>query len=298
MLSSSIRSEHGPRSISQPSHSPDKASQDAPKGASRAGGLIHPHGNAKPGEPAFLQRRPSKSREPPRKAGHAHMKPWSTCPAPGKKENPHLGNVFHRTWITDCGLPGRPLASASIEFASDSAKLKSVYGARPYDAAAARRQQDVPRRWSSAQKKEHYDQCEADLNSLKCSDEMFAFGGNAKMWTHLLNHGVTSGGQSEKLDVNPLRKSGLHLKSGLYKGKFENVQHKQAILRTRRKHLGNPFAEDRQLDNRMAFDCRLKDDIINFSAEVDKEMVQGSFELHRPSHTRSCPQMGAEWMHR
>jgi len=127
--------------------------------------------------------------------------------------------------------------------------------------------------------------------------EMFALGANAKFWTHLMNNGVTAGGNEEKLDPTPKRKTGLHLKTCIYKGRFANVQHSQVILCRRRKHDGK-HPEDHQLDTRPSFDCRLKDDIIRQTHEDDKELTCGSFDVSRPVHTRSCPQMGAEWMHR
>lgn len=192
--------------------------------------------------------------------------------------------------MSDCGVPGRPLAPFSREFPVEG----KVPGSR--EAKAMRRAQSEPRRWNSARKKEHYDKAEEELMSLKCHDEMFANSSNAKFWTHLINGGVTPGGQSEKLDPNPKRKSGLHLKSGLYKGRFENVQHKQVILRKSHKH--GKYADDRQVDSRPKFDNRLKDDMIRRNDSNDRELAAAAYEVHCPSQTRSCTQMGAEWMHR
>lgn len=302
VLASSKRSEDRPRFISQPKSGPDEASHDSPK-KPRGQAYIHPSGNAKPGEPPFLQRRPSKSREAPRKAGHFHPRPWTTCPAPGKKENPHLESVFHRTWISDCGVSGRPLAHATKDFADPDKTMKDEDGhPRRFDARAEVRSHSEPRRWTRARKKEHYEKYEQELADATCHDEMFAVGTNAKMWTHLLNHGVTPGGQSEKLDAAPSRKTGLHLKSGIYKGKFANVQHSQVILRARRNRSQGTGSrkdlEERIVDTRPQFDNRLKDDMMRRNDMTDKELASGAYEFMRPSYTRSCAQMGAEWMHR
>jgi len=295
-LASSLRSESRPRSISQPASVPDEASHDSPKNP-RGSPYIHPHGNAKPGEPAFLQRRPSNSHKEPRKAGHIHARPWSSSSAPGRKENPHHENVFHRTWMSDCGLPGRPLARPAKEFASERLKTRKD-GTKTYDSDAIRRAMSEPRRWTRASKKEYYDKSEEELASMKCADEMFAVGTNAKFWTHLLNNGVTAGGMSEKLDMAPKRKTGMHLKSGLYKGRFENVQHKQVILCARRNKGEKRGKEERQVDERPPFDNRLKDDMIRANDVNAREVAAASLELFCPSTTRSCPQMGAEWMYR
>jgi len=204
--------------------------------------------------------------------------------------------------MSDAGQPGRPLCPPDKEFgnANEQKKLKKhpEGPSRPHDHRAFRRAQTEPRRWNRHRKKEHYDKNDEELLSLKCHDEMFATGSNAKFWTHLLNGGVTAGGQSEKLDVSPKRKTGHHLKSGLYKGKYETVAHKQVICRARRKDHTGKLGEDRQVDHRPKFDNRLKDDMMKRNDETDRELAAASSTMFMPSVTRSCPQMGAEWMHR
>lgn len=310
VLASSLRPETRPRSVSTPGGVADEASISSPKPQSERGqsseklqrknAYIHPHGNTKPSEPGYLELRRSKSREAPRKAEHSlHARPWTTCPAPGKKQNPHHESAFHRTWISDCGVSGRPLISATEEFALDQTQFqgKRTGRIRPHDPKAHARQQNEPRRWNLARKKEHYKKYEEELASSKCHDEMFATGSNAKMWTHLNNEGVSAGGQVEKLDVAPKRSTGLHLKAGIYKGKFANVQHSQFILRARRQR-GSKSGEDRQVDTRPRFDNRLKDDMTRRNDDTDHANAAGALDMFCASHTRSCPQMGAEWVHR
>jgi len=166
-----------------------------------------------------------------------------------------------------------------------------------FDAKAEARSHSEPRRWTRARKREHYEKYDKEMAEAQCMDDKFAVGTNAKMWTHLLNGGVTPGGHSEKLDATPSRKSGLHLKAGIYKGKFSNVQHSQVILRARRPGRGKDL-EERVVDTRPQFDNRLKDDMMKRNEQMDRELVAGAFDLMRPSYTRSCSQMGAEWMHR
>jgi hypothetical protein len=279
------------------------------------------------------------------------------------------------------------LTSPAIEFASESLQLSKsgrLYDSK-YDAKAIQRGISEPRRWTTASKKEFYDNYAEDLASRKSHDETFAVGVNKKFWTHLLNGGISAGGHLEKLDTAPKRSTGHHLKSGLYKGKFSNVQHKQMIFRDRRKTGGASYTEDRllkddevhqaiidfskkrpagrqplirtspgvymhgnkklvimlhndrlvvrsgagyvglsetlltslgtgstssmvesptsqdqdrQVDTRDAFDTRVKDDMINTNDATNKYMAAAAYDLQRPVHTRSCPQMGAEWMHR
>jgi len=269
------KSELRPRVLSQPSAHPDEASKLENQGHIP---YVHVHGNAKPQEPPFLERRNSLSKVPPRKAGHIHKQPWTMSIAPGKKENPHRSNVFHRCWVTDGGRQGRPYHEED---------------------------QSAPRRWTKERKTEYYEKYDAELNAKKPVDEHFAVGTNAKMWTHLQDHGVTRGGQ-EKLSPVPPRRTGLHAKHGLYIGRFENVQHAQIILRDPKKARAKlqgrlprgVVLEDYQVDARPRFDNRLKDDMIRYNDEISREVAQISYDLYRPHHTRSCPQMGVDYLHR
>merc|ERR1719409_1071287 len=104
-------------------------------------------------------------------------------------------------------------------------------------------------RWSKSMKEEYYRDRDSKLYSLRPHDEMFGTWSNRRVWTHLLDSGAKPGGTSmelkvgkyagaqhsigsEKLMLVPPRQTGLHLKGGLYKGKFENVEHKQLIVNT------------------------------------------------------------------
>lgn len=237
---------------------------------------IHMNGNTKPQEPLFLQRRRSGSREQPRMATHIHAKSWSGSMACGKKENPNHLNAYHRVWMTDAGRTGRPLFNDNINEEKD-------FGA-------------CTRRWNRARKKEHYDCYEKELNALKPHDEKFAIGANAKFWTHLQNKGANHGGQ-DKLMTVPLRSTGLHLKAGIYIGKYANVEHAQLMLKTGRKNKQNQ-PDEWMVDTRAPFDNRLHDDVVKQIDADDKLNSQISFDLFRPSTTRSCPQMGVDYMHR
>jgi hypothetical protein len=241
--------------------------------------VIHLNGNTKPQEPSFLQRRPSGSRQPPRMSGNIHDKPWSISIAPGKKENPHHTNPYHRVWIHDAGLIGMP-----------------------YDGQAADRGLDKPRRWNERQKKEYYEKYYRELNSRKPHDEVFAVKSNLKYWTHLKDQGMNAGGQQEKLDPIADKKSKDGYSYGhLYKGKFSNIKHAQLIIQSGRKvqrKNGQREPEEWVVDTRTAFDNRLKDDMIRFDDDRDRDLANRNYEMYRPKNTRSCPQLGAEFMNR
>lgn len=279
-LASSLRPEQFPRHLSHPSGFPDKWGPDSPRGSRSPKSILHPHGNAKSTEPSFLQRRPSTCKEPPRKAGHIHPRPWTSCSAPGRKENPHQENVLHRTWVSDAGMQGRPYG-----------QLGMPHSEKPKEEAH-------PRRWNKTRKNEYYQKCDQEVAQRRCFDEIHARSGNVKFWTHLLDAGLVPGGQSEKLNTCPKRLTGLHLKSGLYAGKFKDVQHSQVILRAPSKHGKKSDMADRRLDNRRPFDTRVRDDMIRRNERCDKDLAQMSFDIMCPAHTMSCPQMGAEWMQR
>jgi hypothetical protein len=232
---------------------------------------IHLNGNTKPQEPAFLRRRPSGIKDPPRMAANIHAKPWSCSTAPGKKENPHHSNPYHRVWLQDAGLLGMPFDDESPEMS-------------------------MPRRWNRQRKKEYYDKYLECLNSRKCHNEMFGVKANHMYWTHLVNGGTHPGGQ-EKLDPVPDKKSGSYSYGHLYAGKFSNIQHQQLIC----KHVPKGAKKDASawaIDTRPKFDNRLKDDMVRFNDERDRLLAQMNYDIYRPVNTRSCPQMGAEYMHR
>lgn len=264
-LLSSRKSEKQARALSQPSYSDDCTQIKQ----------IHANGNTKPQEPPYLLRRPSGSAAPPRMVNHMHAKPWCFCMAPGRKENPHHTNPYHRVWMADAGRQGRV-----------------------YDGIDASNDHGAPRRWNKDRKMEHYKQYEAELNALKPHDEIFAIGTNAKFWTHLNNKGTQSGGQ-EKLEYVPPRRplTGRHVKGSLYLGKFSNVQHAQLILKTGFRNKRNEL-EEWHIDTRPPFDNRLHDDMVKYNQDNDRFIAQAGYAFFRPTNTRSCPQMGAEYMNR
>lgn len=230
--------------------------------------ITHLNGNTKPQEPAYLLRRPSGVKEPPRMAGNIHAKPWCCSIAPGKKENPHHSNPYHRVWTQDAGLQGMPYDDESPE---------------------------MPRRWTGRKKKEYYDKYMQSLLSRKPHDEMFGIKSNHRYWTHLLNGGTHPGGL-EKLDPIPDKKGGPYSYGHLYAGKFSNIQHQQLICKAVPKNAKGESAW--AIDNRRKFDNRLKDDMVRFNDDRDRSLAQMNYDIYRPVNTRSCPQMGAEYMHR
>lgn len=267
-LLSSRKSEKKARSLSQPNHTVDTGIYGTHS--------INVNGNTKPQEAPYLQRRPSNSKVEPRMSGHIHEKPWSMCMAPGRKENPHHTNPHHRVWIADAGRQGRP-----------------------YDGIDEREDLGVPRRWNRARKKEHYDKFESELYKLKPHDELFAVRTNMKFWTHLADQGMHAGGQ-EKLEYVPKRTGAgwsNHLKGSNYMGRFTNVRHAQMILASGRKNSkGEP--DEWAIDTRPMFDNRLHDDMVRYNDNNDVKLAQMAFGFSRPLNTRSCPQMGADYMHR
>jgi len=186
-----------------------------------------------------------------------HPKPFHLGAAPGKRESPQDANPFHRVWMTDMHNAGR---------------------------------------WNRAAKEEFYAKQDAKLYGGKPHDEMFATWSNRKVWVHLKDDGSKPGGQ-EKLEVRPPRGTGLHLKYGLYKGKFENVKHQQLIVNTgQRDDHGN--RDDLAVDNRDMFDMNLLDDMIEHNRQSTLWATNSNFDIFRPSHTASCPEIGYHFCHR
>jgi len=211
----------------------------------------------------------------PRLAGHMHAKPWSISLAPGRKENPHHLNPYHRVWLSDAGRTGRV-----------------------YDGIDEGQDLAAPRRWNKERKTEHYKQYEAEMNALQPHDEKFAVHSNVKFWTHLQDRGTKPGGL-EKLEYVPPRQppTGRHLKGSLYFGKYSNVQHAQMMFSSSKRNEKNE-REEWQIDTRPAFDNRLHDDMVKWNEERDQTLAKMNYDFFRPCNTRSCPQMGADYMHR
>lgn len=185
-----------------------------------------------------------------------YQKPWSGSCQPGHKEDETASNPYHRVWITD---------SAHVDKAA---------------------------KWNRQTLTQHYQEKDKAFFALRPHDELHAKGTNMKFWTHLNGEGVSPGG-IEKLELHPPRGTGLHLKGGLYSGKFEQVKHAQLCFRSRPATAPDweKFPE-LQKDKRPMFDNRLKDDMVRANEETLRQMAQSSFDLMRPSNTRSSPQLG------
>ena len=116
-----------------------------------------------------------------------------------------------------------------------------------------------------------------------------------KFWTHLLDGGVTAGGQ-EKLDYG--YRGPASTKQHFYLGKFENVKHYQRIVQTGFVDQKTKQYKELHVDTRDEFDSRLKDDMI---AHNEAELLwakKSSFDLFRPKNTISCPHLGADFVNR
>lgn len=93
------------------------------------------------------------------------------------------------------------------------------------------------------------------------------------------------------------RHESKHLKHSIYAGKFKNVQHEQLILKTGNKNAKNE-PEEWVVDTRPKFDNRLHDDCVMYEHERDKELATMSYSISAPINTRSCSQMGSDYMQR
>lgn len=186
-----------------------------------------------------------------------HPKPFHLGAAPGKRESPQDQNIFHRVWMTDMQNAGR---------------------------------------LNRQTKTEYYRQRDEKLFSGKPHDELFATWSNRKVWTHLNADGSKPGGY-EKLEVVPPRSTGLHLKYGLYKGKFENVKHQQLIVNTGKKD-DDGNRDDLAVDTRDLFDMNLLDDMLEHNRAEKEWAVNSSHDIFRPSHTASCPEIGYHFCYR
>jgi hypothetical protein len=262
-LCSSKKSEKQARWLSQPSAAADPAASTY---------SIHANGNTKPQEPPHFLKRNSKCKSLPRLVSHPHEKPWSGSPAPGRKENPHFTNSYHRVWLSDAGRVGRV-----------------------YDGTDGGMDLCEPRRWNRERKGEHYKKYEEELYALTPHDEKFAIKTNVKFWTHLSGSGSTQGGL-EKLEYVPKRGTGRHAKGSIYIGKYSDVKHAQLVCGTKKNDKNEVQAWE--LDTRPMFDNRLHDDVVTHNEIRDKELAASTYDLYRPTHTRSCPQMGVDYMHR
>lgn len=192
----------------------------------------------------------------PRRVQHPHPRPWSFSSCPGKKESPEGNNPFHRVWLMETGQRGR---------------------------------------WNKQRKTEFYAKQDQEMMSKAPHDEMFCRAdSNYKFWTHLLEGGVKPGGQGEKLDYS--YRGPNTTSDHFYLGKYENVRHVQRILKTGSKDPVTGESRGLQRDSRPAFDNRLHDDMVRRNEEERQWANDSSFDIFRPSHTMSCPQLGADFV--
>lgn len=253
----------------------------------------------------------------PRVAGHAHPKPWSSSPQPGHKENPGAGDKFHRTWTADATLVDK----VGLPLEGLEPKKK---GGKPSHSQSSSTLHGKVSKWNSQRLKQHYAEQDKALFKLRPHDEIYATRTNMKYWTHLEDAGAKCGGQ-HKLSVVPqkgsfdhanpedaakfscqcaaackrhsgVERNGWHLKGGLYTGKFENIKHQQLIFSTKGEE--EDTKSELKRDKRPAFDNRLKDDAIRHIHETDKTASIANYDIFRPAHTFSCPQLGADFVNR
>eukprot|EP00913_Durusdinium_trenchii_P015079 g14141.t1 len=251
-------------------HSPDSHQREAEGFGKRAARSSHSepytkvHGNATVQERPFHRTWSLHKRQLPM-VMHPHPKPWSHSSCPGKKETAEGENVFHRVWLTDVGKRGR---------------------------------------WNRHKKKEFYEKQDQEMQSKLPHDLKFCCTDtHYKYWTHLLEGGVKAGGQ-EKLDYGYRGPSST--KQHFYLGKFENVKHYQRILRTGYFDPVTKQLRELQLDDRdewLGFVVLLELNNNSWLGLTLRSWLQlelrwakcGSFDLYRPKHTASMPQLGADF---
>jgi len=176
-----IRSESRPRILQSPDNHPDEDTRMATAPSSPVGTRpttvptfpTSPHGNAKPQEPSYARLMGGTSKKPHGDVMHDHHRPWTSSPQLGKKENPHVANMQHPTWIQDCSRQGR---------------------------------------WNKERKDAYYAKQDSELMSMKPADEKFAHGANMKYWTHLAKNGTKRGGLEKLVYVHGCctKKNGLY----------------------------------------------------------------------------------------
>lgn len=215
------------------------------------------NGNSKPQEPEHHRNWCLDKRKGPLKVQHPHQQSWwGFSGAPGKYQSPPAENPFHRVWLTDVGPRGR---------------------------------------WNRVRKDEFYRKQELLLDTLQPHDEIHSKGyGNYKQWTHLNEHGTKPGGQKEKLDYK--YRGPNTATTHFYVGRYDNVKHKQRIVRTGAKDPVTGKPAEFSVDTRPEFDCRLLDDMIKRNYEEQLWALESCWDIHKPSNTASCPQLGADWM--
>lgn len=214
------------------------------------------HGDAAPQQTDHYGPRQSFGKSNLTSLKNLHPRPFHSGPCPGKREvvdDESRQSVFRRIWEANNGRHGK---------------------------------------WSRAKKEKFYAQQDEALFSSKSHDEKFAVQSNRKVWVHLLMGGAAPGGQ-DKLLTEPPRKTGLHLKHGMYAGRFENVKHKQVIC-CRKKRNGMELA----VDDRPPLDMNLKDDMILRNYREDLFLQDAACDLFRQANTSSCPEMGYYWCNR
>lgn len=150
-------------------------------------------------------------------------------------------------------------------------------------------------RWNKARKRAFYEAQDAQMRSLRPHDEVCAMPSTQKLYTHLLEGCATVGGQ-EKTDYYPARSTGLHHKSSLYHGKFKNIAPKQLILCNREVD-GTRISWE--VDGRPKFNSNVMQEFSMRLRDTETRMsLTANFEAFRPKNSITCPEMGADYMHR
>eukprot|EP00440_Ansanella_granifera_P027412 gb/GFBE01029774.1/.p1 GENE.gb/GFBE01029774.1/~~gb/GFBE01029774.1/.p1 ORF type:complete len:277 (+),score=47.82 gb/GFBE01029774.1/:1-831(+) len=223
----------------------------------------------------------------------AHPKPYSKPHGDTLPQEP----PFHRTWSLSKKRPHivahphpKPWSLSSCP-----GKKETPEGQNPFHRVWLM-EQGQRGRWNKQRKNEFYKQQDEDMQSKIPHDQKFCKSQAVyKTWTHLQDGGLKAGGQ-EKLNYNYAgpNTNTLHF----YRGKFSNVKHVQRIVQTGYKDPSTDESRELHRDTRPMFDNRLHDDAVNMQHQDTKFAAGSNFDLFRPLHTLSCPQLGADFVQR
>lgn len=204
---------------------------------------------------------------------------------------------FHRLWNLDKKKPAMVQHPHPKPWSMSNCpgKKESPEGINPYHRVWMM-ETGQRGRWNKERKEEFYKKQDTEqMKKVPYDHKMFRSDSNYKLWTHLVDGGMKAGGQ-EKLDYTYRGPNSgtIHF----YLGKYENVKHAQRIVKSGWRE---PHTEERRelhRDTRPRFDNRLIDDVIRTTDEADKGLLQASFDVTRPLHTMSLPQLGADYVSR
>lgn len=144
-------------------------------------------------------------------------------------------------------------------------------------------------KWNRKLKKEFYDNQTKKLLSSVPHSEQFASVNTPHTWTYLMKKNK-EGALGKLVDIVPRRQTGLHLKYGMYTGKFqENVGQEQYILDRKNSAV---------IDERPRFDNNIKQEIIRENHQLKKWQSATAFDTFRPDHTVPVHTLGYHYTHR